>query len=359
MVRAGCRQHSIYVHGTVRAAASGQCPLTGNEGLCLNYAAFCPTGDLLQAYSSVKLAMSFGWVSPKISLCSPLPVPLGIYIHLGLCSGPPCKHLQFATEQMPSIRFWILHACKNTRNAARQDIQASTSHCCAPHTLFPVVVLKKNGTPPHSSAPPTSRYLRIIMSCNCEDCGPSTAHQHRIERARSRNCKSKCYTKRSDLAAFAASYHVSKRVKRWPRRASRHSTSGCTRFVKLQPSKRMVSKGTPCTPAGTPHAADSLPVSPLSRHLRRKKVGGRSRGACPGSAAAAPRLLPSPAHNELTSGRTHCTVDVFTWNRLLGALTAASVLILSCSRSNSPSRGVDMLGTRQTFFKTGKKRRSA
>ena len=50
----------------------------------------------------------------------------------------------------------------------------------------------------------------------------------------------------------------------------------------------MVSKGTPCTPAGTPHAADSLPVSPLSRHLRRKKVGGRSRGACPGSAAAAP-----------------------------------------------------------------------
>ena len=148
MVRAGCRQHSIYVHGTVRAAASGQCPLTGNEGLCLNYAAFCPTGDLLQAYSSVKLAMSFGWVSPKISLCSPLPVPLGIYIHLGLCSGPPCKHLQFATEQMPSIKFWIF-ACmqEHAKRCATRYTSQHLTLLCSAHTVPRCGIEEKWHTP--------------------------------------------------------------------------------------------------------------------------------------------------------------------------------------------------------------------
>ena len=141
----------------------GSMPIYRQRRFMLGLRRLVPQVTCFKASPHLPFAMSVGWVSPKFSLCPPLPVPLGIYIHLGLSSGPPCKHLQFATEQMPSIRFWILHACKNTRNAVRQDIQASTSHCCAPHTLFPVVVLKKNGTPPHSSAPPTSRYLLIIM----------------------------------------------------------------------------------------------------------------------------------------------------------------------------------------------------
>ena len=158
----------------------------------------CPTGDLLKRLPTffVRHKCWLGF-SRNLSLSphpptTPLPLHLGIDINLGLCSGPPCKNLRLAarfagchgTNAVHQILV-ILHACKNTRNAVRQEIQVSTSHCRAPHTLFPVAVLKKNGTPPQSSAPPTSRYLRIIMLCNFEDCGPSTAHQHLIARARS------------------------------------------------------------------------------------------------------------------------------------------------------------------------------